>query len=398
MPIWSHRSAIARPSPPPAWLKVKISPRSIPKLSPGEPISSSKLVRGKSGVNWTTLTALQTLAYPYFEHLIWQKFGHRIRSGEFDVVHRITPLSPTTPSAIAAKCREAGVPFVLGPLNGGVPWPKGFDSARRREKEWLSYVRDAYKLLPGYQSTRQNASAILIGSRDTWNQMPRSFLHKCFYQPENAIDPARFQKRRRRIASIPIKGIFIGRLVPYKGADMLLEAAAPLLKTGRMTLDIVGDGPQMTKLKQIVAHEGIEQSVTLAGWVPHQQVQDRLVEADILTFPSIREFGGGVALEAMAVGVVPVVTKYGGLGELVSEKNGFLIAMGTRTEIIGRLRDVLTQLADEPQRIEQKSDAAYRQAHERFTWAAKAKQTVEVYDWLLRRQSERPMMPMPTLE
>ncbi len=156
----------------------------------------SGLLRGKSGVNWTTSTALQTLAYPYFEHLVWQKFAHRIRSGEFDVVHRITPLSPTTPSSIAAKCREAGVPFVLGPLNGGGPWPKGFDSARRREKEWLSYVRDAYKLLPGYQSTRQNAAAILIGSRDTWRQMPRSFWHKCFYQPENAIDPARFQKRQ----------------------------------------------------------------------------------------------------------------------------------------------------------------------------------------------------------
>src|SRR5688500_6482867 len=72
--------------------------------------SLSKIIRGKSGVNWTTFTALQVPSYLYFEHIVWQRFAHRIRSGEFDLVHRITPLSPTTPSSIGAKCREAGVP------------------------------------------------------------------------------------------------------------------------------------------------------------------------------------------------------------------------------------------------------------------------------------------------
>src|SRR5687768_17571072 len=107
--------------------------------------------------------------------------------------------------------------------------------------------------------------------------MPRSYHHKCFYQPENAIDPARFQKRRSRRAALPVKAVFVGRLVPYKGADMLLEAAIPLLKPGRLTLDVVGDGPEMHKLRQIVEREGLQQAVTLAGWVEHAKVQDRFV-------------------------------------------------------------------------------------------------------------------------
>ncbi|MEA2708294.1 MAG: glycogen synthase [Phycisphaerales bacterium] len=359
----------------------------------------SRRLRGKSGVSWTTSTALQSLAYPYFEHLVWEKFAHSLRLGEFDLVHRITPLSPTAPSMIAGKLASIHprVPFVLGPLNGGVPWPRGFDQARRREKEWLSYVRDFYKFLPGYRGTRQHAAAILIGSRDTWEQMPRRYHEKCFYVPENAIDPSRFQKRRCRAARLPIKGVFVGRLVPYKGADMLLEAALPLLKDGRMTLDVVGDGPQMHKLREVIARENVSSAVTLHGWVKHEQVQDRLVEADLLTFPSIREFGGGVALEAMAAGVVPVVTNYGGLAELVSPATGFLIEMGTRSEIIGRLRDTLSRLAETPALIDAKSDAAYARAHRQFTWSAKAEQTLAIYDWVLGRGARlRPQFPMPT--
>jgi glycosyltransferase involved in cell wall biosynthesis len=356
----------------------------------------SQLLRRGSGVNWTTQTAIETLGHIYFEQLIWKQFGRRIRAKEFDVVHRITMLSPIVPSPIAPSCDEAGVPFVIGPLNGGVPWPKGFDAARRREREWLSYIRDAYKLMPGYHSTRQHAAAILVGSRVTYYQMPRSYHRKCFYIPENAIDPARFQKRRCRKASLPIKAIFIGRLVPYKGADMALEAALPFLKDGGMTLDVVGDGPQMPQLKDFVAREQLQNAVTLAGWVKHENVQDRLIDADVLVFPSIREFGGGVALEAMAVGVVPVVPNYGGLGELVTQKTGFLVEMGSRAQIIDRLRGILSAMVADPNAIDSKSEAAWDRAHRQFTWSVKAKQTRAVYDWLLGRSAARPQFPMPT--
>src|SRR3954465_8979204 len=106
--------------------------------------------------------------------------------------------------------------------------------------------------------------------------------------------PRRFGRARGLRATRPIRAVFIGRLVPYKGADMLLEAAAPLLRSGAMTLDVLGDGPQMPELKQIVERENLDGSVKLAGWVKHEQVQDWLVRADVMTFPSIREFGGGV--------------------------------------------------------------------------------------------------------
>jgi glycosyltransferase involved in cell wall biosynthesis len=310
-------------------------------------------------------------------------------------VHRVTPMSPTTPSNMAVRVRAAGVPFAIGPWAGGLPWPKGFDAERRREKEYLSYVRDAHRLLPGYHATRRHASAIFLASREGFRQMPRSYREKCFYLPENAIDPARFTRRRTRKAGRPIRAVFLGRLVPYKGADMLLEAAAPLVRARAMTVDIVGDGLQMAQLRQIVEREKIAHGVRLPGWVDHKQVQDWLVDADLFTFPSIREFGGAVALEAMAVGLVPAVMDYGGLGELVTPATGFLLPMGTRPQIVERLRALLARLCEHPAEIDAKSAAALRRAHEQFVWPAKARQIVRVYEWLLGR-AEKPTFPIPT--
>lgn len=345
-------------------------------------------LRGGTKTGWTFASAGAAVSYPYFESLLWTAFRKRLRAGEFDLVHRLTPLSPTIPSPIAPKLRDIGVPFVWGPINGGVAWPKDFDSARRQEREWLSYVRDAYRLLPGYRGTRGSASAIIVGSLDTLAQVPRGFHRRCVYIPENAIDPNRFTKQRTRKAGRPLKLIFSGRLVPYKGPDMLLEAAAPLINAGKVTLDIVGDGPLLQPLRDTVHRDGLGDAVRLPGWVKHQDLQDWLVDSDLFAFPSVREFGGAVALEAMAVGLPPMVVAYGGPGELVTRETGFLIPLGSREQIVNRFRDEIARLCDDPAQIDARSEPAIRRANEYFTWDAKARQVCEIYDWVLGRREK----------
>ncbi len=352
----------------------------------------SNTLRGP-GKGWTTAQVFNAISYRYFETLMWRKFGPDIRAGKFDLVHRVTPLSPTIAGSMAVKCKRAGVPFVIGPLNGGVPWPKGFDSARRKEREWLSYIRSAYKLIPGRHAALAASSAIIAGSRHTESEIPARYAKNTLYLPENAIDPARFSRAGAPPGS-PLRACFIGRMVPYKGPDMLLEAAAPMLKDGRLHIDMLGDGPMLEGLKAQASRDGIQAGVTFHGWVEHQKVQDVAAECTLMTFPSIREFGGGVVLEAQALGLVPVIVDYAGPGELVVPGTGYKVPIGPRDEIIAGFRRVLEEITSDSSALPQIAQAGRDRVNRFYTWPAKAAQIAEIYDWVLGRRTDKPN-PIP---
>ena len=354
----------------------------------------AEVLRMGKGKGWTMVTALSSkLAYPYFERKLWQQFGPRIRAGDFDIVHRVTPLTPTANSLIAARCAKARVPFVMGPLNGGVPWPKGFDAERRREREWLSYVRGAYRLSPARSRMIRATAAIIAGSRHTASEFAGA-RDRLTLIPENGIDPARFSLRAAQPGTLPIRCAFVGRLVPYKGPDMLIEAVEPFLRDGSITLDILGDGPLMPVLKDMVATKGLTKAVTLHGWIDHLQLQSLLSKSQLLTFPSVREFGGGVVLEAMALGVVPVIADYAGPGELVTPGTGIKVPMGSRDQVIAGFRTALAALVAAPDTIPALATAALARVEDHFTWDRKARQIGAVYDWVLNPKGPIPQ-PVP---
>jgi glycosyltransferase involved in cell wall biosynthesis len=351
----------------------------------------SNFLRGEAGTAWTVATATAALSYYYFERLVWKNFRKRLEAREFDVVHRITPLSPTIPSILARKCESLRVPFIAGPLNGGVPWPPGFGKVRRNEREWLSYLRSAHRLLPGYVGMQRSTSAFIVGSYDTLRQIPVAFRPKCIYLPENAVDPSRFEHVAKAAAfSQPLRACFVGRLVPYKGPDMLLESVASFIRSGRLRLDVIGDGPMKTQLLTLAKTLGAESGITFHGWVQHRMVQDIMRQSQLLIFPSIREFGGGVVLEAMALGIVPIVVDYAGPGELVNADTGFRIPIGTRAEIVSGFHSVIEAILANPAALVSMSSAARQRVLAHFTWDAKARQVLQIYDWVLGRRASKP--------
>ena len=353
----------------------------------------TSLLRGGPDRGWTTVTAIQSLLYPLFERMVWKRFGKRIKAGEFDIVHRVTPLTLTAPSPLAARCARAGVPFVIGPLNGGVPWPRGFEKERRDEGEWLSFLRPLYKLVPGIRSTWRNASAIVVASLRTQSELPHDVHGKSVFIPENAVDPKRFSAQFDETRYGALNMCFIGRLVPCKGLDIALEAGQTLLREGRAHLTIIGDGPITPVLRDQAARLGISNAVDFTGWVQHRDVPAMARKSSVFLFPSVREFGGGAVIEAMALGLVPIVVNYGGPGEIVTDETGFRLPISTRPSLVSSLEMLLAELAEHRHDLAGLAVNGLDRVRTLYTWDVKALQLSEVYDWVSGAQKDRPHFP-----
>ncbi|MDR6820604.1 glycosyltransferase involved in cell wall biosynthesis [Neorhizobium sp. 2083] len=345
----------------------------------------SERLRGGANKGWTVVTALSSFSYYSFEREVWRLLGKRLMAGEFDLVHRITPLSPTSQSPIVGKLKKYGIPFVLGPLNGGVPWPKGFSDVRSREREWLSAIRKLHFLMPSYRATRSEAAALIAGSRHTLGELPASCAERAFLIPENAADPERFPFQLRELSGDRLAIAFIGRLVPYKGADVLIEAVAAY--RGRLNIEvlIVGDGPQRKELEETVRRKGLWKSVKFAGWVEQRDMASTLAGYHVLALPSVREFGGGVVLEAMSMGLVPIVANYGGPPELIDDQSGIAVDFQDRESLIAGFTKAFEYLEINPGLVSSLSNATSRRVRKRYSWQAKAAQMTEIYNWILYR-------------
>ncbi|MCG2633010.1 glycosyltransferase [Bradyrhizobium sp. WYCCWR 13023] len=344
----------------------------------------AELLGGQKGKGWTTRTAVAAFAYYAFEFEVWRQFSARLKAGEFDLVHRVTPLSPTSPSILAKRLSKINVPFVLGPLNGGLPWPKNFRDVQYAEREWLSHLRQVYKCLPGYDATRRYSSAIIVGSHHTHSEMPNWAQRKCVYIPENAVDSDLVDAALHRGArEKPLVATFVGRLVPYKGADILIEAAAMFVAANQLKVHIVGDGPQRRELEDLVRARGIEIGVELHGWLDHSEAQRILQCSDMMVLPSIREFGGGVVVEAMAQGVTPIVADYGGPAELVDDSCGIRVPFSDRKSLVDGIRAALGTVIATPEVLDSYAQSARKKVAEELTWNAKAKQVLRIYNAIL---------------
>lgn len=334
--------------------------------------------RGGAGKGWTMLAAFSALSYYSFEREVWRLFEHRLAAGEFDLVHRITPVSPSHPSPIAKRLAKCGVPFVIGPLNGGVPWPSGFKSRQRAEKEWLSYIRGLYKLLPGYRSTRKYSAKIITGSKHTYDEMPDSAKSKCIHVPENGADVENVEPRNRS-AAVPVQAAFVGRLVPLKCVDLLVRAAAEALRDGTLRLHIIGDGPERPTLESLVDREDLRDRVLFHGWLTHDDVQQQLRQCDVLMLPSIREFGGGVVVEAMALGLAAIVADYAGPAELVDDETGIRVPFYDEMSLVEGLKETIEALVRSPETLDRMGVSARQKAERELSWDRKAMKILSIY-------------------
>lgn len=345
-------------------------------------------ISSRGGVNWPLHHALSYPLYAEFNDRVYQAFAPSVQRGDFDLVHALTPMIPRYPYKISRACSKT--PFILGPVNGGVPFPASFQEVAWKEFAHYNFLRLFTHFIPGYAATYRRADHIFAGSTFTRDYLRRTFRlpeEKVELLPENGLSPEFFQDPAREQRQGPVHLLFVGRLVPYKGADILLDALGQLPAAVRqqLRLTVVGDGPERPALEAQTQRLGLSDMVHFPGWVAQRQTRKFYAAADIFCFPSVREFGGAVVLEAMASGLPCIVVDHGGIAEYVTPACGVKIPPRSREYLVAQLGHHIAHLWEDRELRLKLGQQARERARE-FAWEAKAHHVVATYEKILQRR------------
>lgn len=300
-----------------------------------------------------------------------------VRDRGVNVIHQPMPVSPSQPSLLYGL----GAPVVIGPMNGAMNHPRAFrerEPAIDRVARWTAraLAGPLNALLPG----KHEAAALLVANARTAAALPGEPVH-VVELPENGIDAELWRPARMRPDDSIVRFVVSGRLVRWKGIDLLLEAWARANGSMRATLDVLGDGHERAALEALAERLGLleDGSVRFHGWLPQVACAARLAIADALVLPSLLECGGAVVLEGMASGLPVIATAWGGPCDYIDESCGILVEPTSREGLVSGLAAAMHRLHDDPALRQRLGAAGRERARAGYDWERKVDRLLEVY-------------------
>ena len=288
-------------------------------------------------------------------YALWQWGAFRLarrltRNISFDCVHHVTFVGVRAPSFMGLL----GLPFILGPVSGGESVPRALRVGMTRAARWRESVRDlanrAIHADPVMRSSFRRAARIFLTTPESLRLIPEEFREKSAVQLGVGLsrEYLGWTNQKRHLPAAELRLLYVGRLLEWKGLELAIHAVRRLRDRGVVArFTIVGDGPARAGLEQLAAELGLETDMRWVAWLPHDQLHEHYYQHDLLLFPSLRDSGGMVVLEALAHGLPVVCTDRGGPGVIVNRRCGRAVRTSgqTKDEVIREMTEVLYELS-----------------------------------------------------
>jgi glycosyltransferase involved in cell wall biosynthesis len=190
----------------------------------------------------------------------------------------------------------------------------------------------------------------------------------------NVVDTEYFSPSARRPPRGPFRFVAIAILVKSKGVHFLIEALSKVREIDAV-LEVVGDGPERSRLERLAADLGLAGRVNFLGRLARGGVREALWRADALVVASVRETFGVVVVEAMSCGLPVVATISGGPEDVIEERSGVLVPPGD----VDALAAALAELVRDRDVWTARRDEIRRRVEERFGERAVVQALLQMY-------------------
>jgi len=310
---------------------------------------------------------------------------------KFDLFHQITFNNDWMPSFIGAFLN---LPFIWGPVGGGQKTPpsllielglKGFIDEIIRENG-----QSFWRHNPLRNRCVKRASAILVCNKDTRRKIscPDKKIH---FFPVNGILPEDLIPEEELSSLLgetllrnDFSVIYAGRLDPIKGLGLAVEAFALFIKKyPDSRFEIIGEGAEELRLRKLAYMLGVESKIDFISWLSRKELFARIRRADTFLFPSFRDGGGAVVVEAMASAKPVICLDTAGPAFHIRDEWGIKIAPKNSLYVIQEIEKSLEKLyLDKDLRIRM-GEAARKRAEEFYLWDKLGERLQEIYEEVL---------------
>lgn len=308
------------------------------------------------------------------------------RNAGFDIVHHVTLAGIRYPTLLG----WLGLPMVIGPLGGGERAPFALRKSMP-PKEWLTeLVRDIHNIAlrfePINRSAFKNADLIFVRSQASLAAVPARYQRKAHVEVGLGIAEAPAADPITREAGSPLRMLYVGRLVYWKGGHLAIRALAAARSRGvDAWLTLVGSGPARRDFEDLARRLGISRYVAFLGEAIHDETMRMFRQNHAFLFPSLHDSASTVVLEAFANALPVICLDLGGPATMVNAKCGYVIGAEQRSEeaCVRGLADAIVSLAsDEALRL-----AMARGALERYSLYKWPAVTAGIYAEIEKRLS-----------
>ncbi len=331
--------------------------------------------------------ALAQPAVPFLFAKARRWIARAAKAGQhFDIGHQIAPQG----MRYVAPFRGLDLPYVIGPLGGGLSTPEGF----RGEMAGGSMVTrlrglDAWRLRhdPWLRAGYKNADLILGVAPYIGEALQAQLPVKRFEVTlERAYGNLEAEVTRPKTPG-SLKLLHVGRTIRTKGLRDLIRAMAQLSDLPGVTLTVAGDGEDMPQCKAEAAALGVSDQITFLGKIPRDDVEKLYATSDVFAFPSFREPMGGVMFEALSWGLPILTAARGGPDQIVDDSCGIKIQVTEPVQYAADIAAAIRQLHDNPDLRTQLETGARARLRSFGTWDEKAAHLVNLYRQVLSAQS-----------
>jgi D-inositol-3-phosphate glycosyltransferase len=324
------------------------------------------------------LNADKDLLHSYLPQFVaaLQRFVRGERS-RYDIIHSHYWLS----GAVGRQLADAwGVPHLtmfhtLGAVKNRSRLSEHEPASRIAEEERIAAA--AHRIIVGSEHERRFLEQLYGADTETITTIPLGVDLDHFQPMPRAAARATLGLDERPVI------LFVGRVEPIKGLDILLMAAAQVAETCDFQLVVVGAeasrNQEMDRARRLTDMLGLTDKVRFVGAVDHHRLPLYYSAADVCAVPSYYESFGLVAVEAMACGVPVVAARVGGLVSTVRDgETGYLIPWHCPEPFAERLELLLLN-----ETLRQRLGERGRAAAEQYRWSAIAARIAEVYGELV---------------